>query len=478
MKQIFFKTVIGKEILDDYNYHIKIYSPTSKKIVGIVPKFSSYRKIDDIYNQAYEAYLSYKNVDYEIRKKNLLSFVKLLILNKEKIVEIMNWEIAKNKKLADEEVERSIEYIQLTIDEYENIMKNPLIFDNSNPLIKNKKAKFVYEPIGVILAISPFNYPLNLLISKIAPALISGNVVVFKGATQGMCLASFISTLLFEAGFKNGEIYCITDQGKEIGDTLFNNKNISMISFTGSTNVGKKIASINPMIPVVLELGGKDDALILRDVNIKEVVKKIIKGAFTYNGQRCTSIKRVLVEKSIEKEFIKELNDELEKLSIGSAIEGNFDISELISERSLNYLEELVNDAISKGAKTKQKIIKEGNIFHPMILYDVSLNSRIAFEEQFGPILPIIRFESIEEAIKISNSSQYGLQASIFTKDIEEAKKIGQKLEVVTININSTSSRGPDIFPFGGIKNSGKGLQGIKESIISMNRIKGYVENI
>lgn len=474
-----FKVAVGNKIMTDFHNRLCVFSPINNKVFGIIPKVESPKELNSIFQNAKKYFYEFKKTSFEHRKNILINFVELLKQKKEDLVHILIWEIAKNKKLALDEVERTISYIQDTINEYENIIKdNNKVIDESIHHVKGKKGTFSLQPLGLVLAITPFNYPLNLLIAKIVPALISGNVVVFKPSTQGSCIASYISTLLYRAGFSNGEISCVIGKGSEIGDALIENHNIDMISFTGSTKVGIHIAKKQPLIPMVLELGGKDAAIVLEDVNVHKVVKEIIKGSFTYNGQRCTSIKRVFVDNKIKGEFLNEINLQLKNLTIGSAAKGNYDITELIDKEAIIYNLKLLEDAFYHGAKSKQKVrIVGNNILKPIVLFNVSDNSKIVKEEQFGPVLPIMFFDTIEQAIKMANNSKFGLQSSIFTKNIDLAIEIANKLEVVTVNINKSSSRSPDIFPFGGIKNSGKGLQGIKESILSMNRIKGIIEN-
>ena len=474
-----FKVAVGNKVITNLQNRLCVFSPINNKVFGVIPKVESSKEINLIFQNAKKHFYEFQKTSFQYRKKILLNFVELLKQKKEDLVSILIWEIAKNKKLALEEIERTINYIEDTIDEYKNIIKsNNRVIDESIHHIKGKQGNFSLQPLGVVLAITPFNYPLNLLIAKIVPALISGNVVVFKPSTQGACIAAYISTLLYKAGFSNGEISCVIGKGSEIGDTLIENHNIDMISFTGSTKVGMHIAKKQPLIPMVLELGGKDAAIVLEDVNVHKVVKEIIKGSFTYNGQRCTSIKRVFVDNKIKGEFLNEINLQLKNLTIGSAAKGNYDITELIDKEAIIYNLKLLEDAFYHGAKSKQKVrIVGNNILKPIVLFNVSDNSKIVKEEQFGPVLPIMFFDTIEQAIKMANNSKFGLQSSIFTKNIDLAIEIANKLEVVTVNINKSSSRSPDIFPFGGIKNSGKGLQGIKESILSMNRIKGIIEN-
>lgn len=471
-----YRVLVGKKIIKESTQMMQVISPLTNKPFAQVPSIESKEQISMVFETANEAFKKYRKTSFEQRKNMLLKFCELLDKNKEELANILVDEIAKNKNDSLKEVIRSIDYIKETIIEYKKIIDNPLIINEKIHGIPGKIGEFIYQPLGVVLAISPFNYPINLLVSKLAPALISGNTIVYKPATQGSIVGARISELLYESGFINGEVSCIIGSGANIGDSLILNKYVKMISFTGSTNVGKHILDVTSGVKLVLELGGKDPAIILPDADLELATKEIIAGAFNYNGQRCTAIKRVIAHKDIYDKLVSQLNDALLNLKIGSAKENN-DITELISEKSLNYNIDLINDALSKGATSLQKLQNKGNILYPMIFSNVDLNTRIAWEEPFGPILPIIKFNHIEEAIDIANKSEFGLQASIFTNDLEEAKKIALEIEAGTVNINKSSSRGPDIFPFLGIKGSGFGVQGIKDAIISMNEIKGIVHN-
>lgn len=471
-----YKVLLGNKIIKDSRNMIGVVSPITNEVFAQVPGVESKEQIDSIFELAQEVFKKYRKTTLEQRENMLLKFCDLLDKNKEELADILVKEIAKNKNDSLKEITRSIDYIKETIEEYKNIIKNPLVIDEKVHKIKGKVGEFIYQPLGVILAISPFNYPVNLLISKLAPALISGNVVVYKPATQGSVVGARISELLYESGFVNGEVSCIIGSGADIGDTLILNKHVKMISFTGSTNVGKHISDVTSGVKLVLELGGKDPAIILPDADLQLATKEIMNGAFNYNGQRCTAIKRVLVHKDVYNDLVAKLNESLKTLKIGSAIDNN-EITELISQKSLAYNIDLINDALSKGAVSLQKVETQGNILSPMIFSEVNLNTRLAWEEPFGPILPIIKFNSIEEAIEIVNKSEFGLQASIFTNDLKKAREIALEIESGSVNINRSSSRGPDIFPFLGIKGSGFGIQGIRDAIISMNEVKGIIHN-
>ncbi|MDE6473448.1 MAG: aldehyde dehydrogenase family protein [Ureaplasma sp.] len=471
-------SVLQKGILNNnFSNPIEIYSPINNQIIGYLPRINDI-EIDEIIKDTKRAFYDWKDTPYFVRKELILNFRNRLKMNSEFIANLMLKEIAKNYKECLDEINRSIEYIDLTINEYEKFLDNPLIYTEKEHHIKNKIGKFIYQPIGLVLAIGPFNYPLNLLITKIIPALITGNSVIYKPATQGSLTGAYMSQLFYEAGFINGEIACIVGDGNLLGTKLIESNEIQMINFTGSTKVGKLIQKSSSNKRIVLEMGGKDPAIVLQDADLELTANEIIKGAFSYNGQRCTAIKRVLANEEIYEPLIKLLNKKVKTLKVGSALSAdNNNITELISQKSLDYNLSLINDALEHHAKTDQKIQHNNKILYPVILYNLDIDSKINWEESFGPVLPIIKVKNVDEAIKLSNMSNYGLQASIFTQNQVLAEKIALELECGTVNINKAPSRGPDIFPFLGIKDSGIGIQGVKEALISNLQIKGIITN-
>ena len=252
---------------------------------------------------------------------------------------------------------------------------------------------------------------------------------------------------------------------------------MNFINFTGSTEVGEKIGEVSGMKPILLELGGKDAAIVLEDADLEKAASEIIAGAFSYSGQRCTAIKRVLAVESIADELVSLIKEKVSKLSVGDPFE-NAEITPLISNGAADFVEELIKDAVDKGATVINQSKREGKLIWPGVFDNVTLDMRIAWEEPFGPILPIIRVKNVEEAIEVTNKSEYGLQAAIFTRDTTRALEIADKLEVGTVHMNNKTQRGPDNFPFLGIKKSGVGVQGIRYSIESMTKLKSVVINI
>ncbi len=454
--------------------HYQIINPDNLTVLGEVPALSS-KDIDAAFTAAKTAFQSWKNTSLQTRIDFMEAWVTELVKSKSKIAQMINLEIAKPLKSANGEVQRTIDYIKYTIEEMKRIQ--PQSYNGSAWGIDNKLAIFNRVPLGTILAISPFNYPINLSVAKIAPALISGNTVVLKSSTQGTISNILLSETIAAAGFPKGVFNMVTGRGRDIGTALITNKDVDMVSFTGSTAVGQGIAAQTNMIPLVLELGGKDPAIVLKDADIKKAAIKIAQGAFSYNGQRCTAIKRVIVHNDVADQLINELKTIVNNYKVGTATNIENNVTPLISITSAEYVKSLIADALTKGATLVigNKAVK--NLIWPTIIDNVTNKMKLYYEEPFGPVLPIIRFDEADRAIEIANDSEYGLQASIFTKNIDCAISLAARIETGSVNINSFSQRGPDHLPFLGVKKSGFGVQGITDSIYSMTRLKGIVIN-
>ncbi|CAA6670971.1 unnamed protein product [Spirodela intermedia] len=298
----------------------------------------------------------------------------------------------------------------------------------------------------------PFNYPVNLAVSKIAPALIAGNSLVLKPPTQKYipCRSrgrSSHGTLLPSGRVPKGLISCVTGKGSEIGDFLTMHPGVNCISFTGG-DTGIAISK-------------KDACIVLEDADLDLVAANIVKGGFSYSGQRCTAVKVVLVMELVADSLVEKVNAKLAKLTVGPP-EDDCDITPVVTESSANFIEGL-----------------EGNLIWPLLLDHVRPDMRIAWEEPFGPVLPVIRINSIEEGIHHCNASNFGLQGCVFTRDIVKAIMISDAMETGTVQINSAPARGPDHFPSRwGLKDSGIGSQGITNSINMMTKVKSTVINL
>lgn len=455
---------------------IKITNPSNGSTLAYVSKFNK-EEVDTAFASCSAGQEAWSNTTVYERARILHKTADLLEEHEKELADILVKEIAKDIESSLAEVKRTADFIRFTADEGKH-MEGETIGAESFPGYKKNKISYVSRvPLGVVLAISPFNYPINLSASKIAPALMAGNSVLLKPPTQGAISALHLAAVFQAAGLPPGVLNTVTGSSSEIGDYLVTHEKVDFINFTGSTVVGKHIAKIAGMVPMLMELGGKDAAIVLEDADLQDAAKNIVSGAFSYSGQRCTALKRVLVMKKVGNELVAKIEEEMKKLKIGMPEDGAV-ITPLIDSNGADFVQELIDDALDKGAKLIMGNKREKNLMYPTLFDYVTTDMRLAWEEPFGPVLPVIRVNNMEEAIVIANSSQYGLQSSVFTKDINSAFHVANHLEVGTVQINNKTERGPDHFPFSGVKASGMGTQGIRYSIEAMSRRKAIVLNV
>ncbi|BET05005.1 NADP-dependent glyceraldehyde-3-phosphate dehydrogenase [Streptococcus sp. SN-1] len=455
---------------------ITIYSPINQEELGTVPAMSQ-AEVDEAMQAARAALPAWRALSAVERAAYLHKTAAILERDKEEIGTILAKEVAKGIKAAIGEVVRTADLIRYAAEEGLRITGQAMEGGGFEAASKNKLAVVRREPVGVVLAIAPFNYPVNLSGSKIAPALIAGNVVMFKPPTQGSISGLLLAKAFEEAGIPAGVFNTITGRGSEIGDYIIEHKEVNFINFTGSTPIGERIGRLAGMRPIMLELGGKDAALVLEDADLEHAAKQIVAGAFSYSGQRCTAIKRVIVLESVADTLVTLLQAEVAKLTVGDPFD-NADITPVIDNASADFIWGLIEDAQEKGAQALTPIKRESNLLWPVLFDQVTKDMKVAWEEPFGPVLPIIRVANVEEAIAFANESEFGLQSSVFTNDFKKAFEIAEKLEVGTVHINNKTQRGPDNFPFLGVKGSGAGVQGIKYSIEAMTNVKSIVFDV
>lgn len=475
--KIYRNYVGGEWVKSDTSKLISINSPVDGSLVGKVQAMSK-EEVDYAIQNAKEAQKEWDKMPINKRATILLKAADLLDEKAEEIANIMVLEIAKDKKSAISEVNRTADYIRFSADTAKNMAGETLPGESFPGTGKGKISIVNRVALGVVLAISPFNYPVNLSASKIAPALMAGNSIVLKPATQGSISALHLVRVFQEAGVPAGVINTITGRGSEIGDYVVGHPLVDFINFTGSTEIGLRISGITTMKPLLMELGGKDAAIVLEDADLDLAAHNIVAGAYSYSGQRCTAVKRILVIDKVADELVKKVREKVKTLKVGNPINEQVDVVPLIDDKAADYVESLILESKEKGATILEGGNREGNLIYPTLVDNVTLDMRLAWEEPFGPVLPIIRVNNVDEAISIANKSEYGLQSSVFTRDINKAFYVANKLEVGTVQINNKTERGPDHFPFSGVKASGIGTQGIRYSIEAMSRPKAVVLNI
>ncbi|WP_042122502.1 NADP-dependent glyceraldehyde-3-phosphate dehydrogenase [Paenibacillus senegalensis] len=450
--------------------YIDIHCPYKPLVVGRVPAMTADEAGSAVLS-AERAQKLWAAVPLHERAGLLYAWADELQRMADEIAEFIMLEVGKSRAAALAEIERSADLVRHTAEEGRRL-GGELIRGDAYPGSKPGKTALIDKvPLGVVLAISPFNYPVNLSVSKVAPALITGNTVVLKPPTQGSISALLAARALHRAGCPPGVLNVVTGRGADIGDVLTSHTSVRCISFTGGTATGRAICRKANMIPVILELGGKDPAIVLEDADLQLAAREIVSGAFSYSGQRCTAIKRVLVAEPVAEPLIELLRCGIERLRVGSP-EEQADITPLIDTQAADKVSNLIREALDEGARLIIGNRRDGNLIYPTLLDGVTERMRVAWEEPFGPVLPVIRVRDEEEAIRWANASEFGLQASIFTRDVQSALAIAKRLEVGSVQLNRRTERGPDHFPFLGIKSSGLGVQGIRRSIETMVRDK------
>ena len=455
---------------------LEILNPYDNSTVGKVPKATK----EDAYAAVHAAY----NAKDRIAKMTAFDKAKILNKiadlveeNKDTFRDTIVLEAGKPLKVAEGEVAATIERFRFAADEVKQVYGEAILGDEV-PWNPEKLGIVLRKPLGVVLAICPFNYPLYIGTSKIAPAIAAGNSVVIKPAGDDPICLLMLAKVMQDAGLPAGVINIVTGSSKEIGDVLVGCKEIDMVSFTGSSSVGHHATKVAGMKHIQMELGGKSPALILEDANLDLAAKQCVSGALKYSGQRCDAISRILVVDKIADTFVAKVASEVRKWKIGDPKDPKTSIGPLIHECALDKVDELVKDAKIKGAKVLQGGNRGNALFYePTILDYVTTGMKIAWEEIFGPVVTIMRVKDYETAIRIANESEYGLDSSVFTNDINKAIDAGLRIESGTVQINAAPAHGIGNFPFGGDKESGMGREGIKRSIDEMTTLHTIVFN-
>lgn len=415
------------------------------------------------------------------RVEILLKTASLLEEQQEEIAQVLCYEVGKPIKEARDEVSRTVDLIAYYAEEGRRLSGEVLNSESFPGYEKNKTAICQRVALGVIVAISPFNYPINEGAPKICAALVTGNTCVWKPGTQGAISALHLAQVFHQAGVPQGVLQVVTGRGEEIGDILVSHPLVSGINLTGSVETAERVTKIAGIKKLVFGLSGKDASLVFADADLDLAAKEIASGSFSYAGQRCTGIKRVLVEEKIADEFVEKLAIIVkEKFVLGDPRQEKTTLGPMVNDQTALFVRELIKEAEEKGAKRilPEKFVAKGRYLEATILDYVMPQMRVAWEEPFGPVLPIIRVKDEAEMIKIANQSAFGLQSSVFTCDINRAFRMANLLEVGTVQINAKDARGPDHFPFLGIEKSGLGtVQGAKYLIQEMTRWKVTVIN-
>jgi len=398
------------------------------------------------------------------------NFVKKMLSKREEIVKLLMWEIGKNLNDSRKEFDRTVEYINDTIEEYKVIDRKGATFQNKSGV----RALIRRGPLGVVLCLGPYNYPLNETFALLIPAIIMGNTTIFKPAKHGVLL---IAPLLeaFQESFPPGVVNIVFGRGREIATPIMKTGKIDVLALIGHSSSAISLQDLHPQksrLRLVLGLEAKNPGIILKDADIDLTIKECISGTLSFNGQRCTALKILYVHEDIKDEFLDKFSKAVDELKLGLPWDNTL-LTPLPEPSKPKYITDLINDAINKGAKiiNKRGGEKQNNFVFPAVLYPVNKEMNVYKEEQFGPVIPIISFNNISTPIKDMSESNYGQQVSIFGKDVDTLGPIIDSMVnlVCRVNLNSACQRGPDIYPFTGRKDSAVATLSVHDALRSFS---------
>ncbi|OAS87917.1 aldehyde dehydrogenase family protein [Metabacillus litoralis] len=461
----------GQERSESNRDTLEVKNPFNQEIVAELA-LAKKADLDEAVTNSFETFHStMKKMPAHQRGEILRNAADLLEENAEDFAQTIVQEAGKPIKYSRDEIARSVQVIRFASELAKNITGEVIPMDAAIGG-ENRMGLIKRIPLGVVGAITPFNFPLNLSLHKIAPAIAAGNTIVFKPAEKTPVSAYKLVKLFQQAGLPDGVLNLLMGTGEEIGSPLVTHEKVHKITFTGSLPVGRKIRETAGFKKVTLELGSNSPNIIFEDGNIQRAVTELVKGAFAFSGQVCISAQRIYVQKSIYGRFLEQFIKETKALTIGDPTKEETDIGPMIKEEEAKRAKLWIDDAVNNGAKIEVGGTRNGAILSPTIMTNVEHTMKIVSEEVFAPIVSVIPFDNEDEVIRVANDSIYGLQAGVFTKDIDRAMRVADQLEMGGVWINEISTYRQDNHPYGGVKQSGIGKEGIKYAIEDMTEMK------
>ncbi|GAA0335073.1 aldehyde dehydrogenase family protein [Oceanobacillus oncorhynchi subsp. oncorhynchi] len=452
-----------------------LYSPYSGDKIAEIPQASN-EQIDAAIDAAHKNRKTMAKLTALERSSILENLVQLLKDNKRTVAEIISKESAKPLKFSLGEVQRTIETYKFAAEEAKRLHGEMVPMEAAENG-SNRLGYTMREPLGVIAAITPFNFPLNLVAHKVGPAIAAGNTIILKPASQTPLSAYYLAELLEEAGLPKGCLNVVTGSGKVVGDRLVSSDKVDMVTFTGSPEVGKNIQRKAELKKVSLELGSNAGLIIDKDTDLDKIVPKCVTGSFSNQGQVCISIQRIYIHESLYETFIQKFKKETEALVIGDPLNENTDISSLISVQDTERAKNWIDEAEKEGSKIITGGKLNNSVLLPTILTDTYPDLKVSCQEVFAPVVSVNSIQNVQEGIEQINNSRYGLQAGIFTKDIQTAFQASRELEVGGVMINDIPTYRVDQMPYGGVKESGNAREGLKYAVEEMTEMKLVVWN-
>lgn len=448
----------------------ELASPYSGEVIANVAK-ASIQDVEKAIEGAQQAFQSFKKTTAYERAEILYKVVDIMRQRKEELAEILALEAGKPIAAGLAEIDRTIATYQFAAEGAKQ-SKGETVPMDAAPGAGDRIGWTKREPLGVISAITPFNFPFNLVAHKLGPAFAVGNTVVLKPATQTPLSAIVMAEIFREAGLPDGALQIVTGSGGELSDTLVTHPYVKKVTFTGSGKVGLKIKEKVGLRKVTLELGSNAAVIVEPSTPINKIIGRCVSGAFNFAGQVCISLQRVYVHSSIIDEFTKAFVAETEKLIVGDPLEKTTDVSAMINPNEVERIREWIEEAQEQGATIATGGVFTERTLTPTVMTNVSADMKIVCQETFAPIVSIVSYETLDDAIRLVNESDLGLNAGIYTNILSDALYAADELHAGAVIINDIPTFRVDNMPYGGVKMSGYGREGIKWAIEEMTDMK------
>jgi putative phosphonoacetaldehyde dehydrogenase len=450
---------------------IEVRYPFTGEVVGTVPKAG----VDEV-RAAFAAAAAYKPTLTRFQRAQVMQRAAELLRGRvAEASDLITRESGLSKKDSTYEVGRVCDVF--TFAAIEALKDDGQSFScDLTPHGKNRRVYTRRDPLlGVISAITPFNHPMNQVAHKVAPSIATNNRMVLKPSEKTPMSAYYLAQLLYEAGLPREMFRVITGDPREIADELITNEHVDLVTFTGGVAVGKYIASKAGYRRIVLELGGNDPIIVMEDADIDEAASLAAQGSYKNSGQRCTAVKRMLVHESVADRFVELLVQKTRAWTFGDPMDPKMEMGTVIDEAAARLFESRVNEAVSQGAKLLVGNERRGALYPPTVIDRVDPKMTVVMQETFGPVSPVIRFKTVDEAIAISNGTAYGLSSAVCTNRLDYINKFVAGLHVGTVNVREVPGYRLELTPFGGIKDSGLGYkEGVQEAIKSFTNLKTF----
>jgi glyceraldehyde-3-phosphate dehydrogenase (NADP+) len=453
---------------------IDVRDKYSGEVIGGVPSVAV-ESVPNIIKKVYDAFANLNRLPSYKRAEILAETSSLINIRQDDFAKLIAREGGKPLKYSRKEAKRAALTMQFSSEEAKRLHGETIPFD-AEPRGQDRTGYWYRVPAGVVAAITPFNDPLNLVAHKLGPAIAAGNTVVLKPASLTPLSALKLVETLQEAGLSEDCIQVITGDGETLGPAIVSDPHVRVVTFTGGIEAGKKIVKLAGLKKIAMELGSNCPVIVMDDAPLSLAETCILDAGYNCQGQNCIHAQRVLIHELLYEQLVESLVHDTEKLRVGNPLDEATDIGPMIAEREALRVEEWVNEALHKGAELLTGGERKKNLYMPTILANVPREATIATEEIFGPVMIVSRFRKIEDAILESNNTTYGLHAGIFTKSIDNAMKAVSELNFGSVLINDTSDFRVDFMPFGGMKSSGLGREGIRFAIEeTMTEIKTVI---